>query len=220
MVTNMTTDSNVEKRFENTARSKTFRNIVCTFDLDKKAVLDIGCSFGEFLIHFGGKSVGITIAQDEADYGKQKGLDIRQGNIESDDFILNETFDAVFANNLLEHLYAPHNFLCNIKKYLRPDGVLILGVPCVPKITSLLRLRKFRGSLAEAHINFFTADTLRKTVERAGYQVHGIRGFHFSNTIIDQFLTALYPHLYVIATPDPDFKYTEKKMKELRGYIK
>ena len=64
----------VEKRFKNTAQSKTFRNIVGAFGLDKKTVLDIGCSFGEFLINFGKDSVGITIAEDEVEYGGRRGL--------------------------------------------------------------------------------------------------------------------------------------------------
>jgi len=127
---------NIEKRFENVSKSKTFGNIVKTFDLDKKSVLDIGCSYGEFLVHFGPKSVGITIVKEEVEYGKSKDLDIRLGNIESSDFNLEKKFDVIFANNIFEHLYSPHNFLCEIKKYLRPEGILILGVPCIPKIVS------------------------------------------------------------------------------------
>ena len=87
----------IEKRFENTSKSKTFQNIVRTFDLDKKRVLDIGCSFGEFVARFGEESTGITITQDEVTYGKKKGLDIRYGNIESDDFVLEEKYDAIFS---------------------------------------------------------------------------------------------------------------------------
>ncbi len=212
-------DPKIEIRFKNTDKSKTFRNIVNTLDLDKKSVLDIGCSFGEFLTHFGKNSVGVTITKDEVEYGKKKGLDIRYGNIESDDFVLNEKFDAIFANNLFEHLYSPHNFLCKIKKYLKPNGILILGVPCIPKIVSLWHINKFRGSLAGAHINFFTRDTLIKTVERGGYNPITTRGFHFANKIIDNLLDSIYPHFYVVATPDSNFKYSEKRMKELVGYI-
>jgi 2-polyprenyl-3-methyl-5-hydroxy-6-metoxy-1,4-benzoquinol methylase len=211
-------DSKIEERFQNIKKSKTFRNIVSTFSLDTKKVLDIGCSYGEFLIHFGPSSVGVTITNDEVEYGKKKGLAIRYGNIESPDFVLSEKFEVIFANNIFEHLYSPHEFLCQVKKYLEPEGVLILGVPCIPKIVSLLRLTKFRGSLAGAHINFFTRDTLIKTVERAGYDIIATQGFHFKNKIVDHLLDPIYPHLYVIATPRTNFKYSEKRMKELAGY--
>ena len=212
-------DSKIEERFKNTSSSKTFQNLIRIFNLDKKRVLDIGCSFGEFVACFGKGSTGITIVQDEVSYGKGKGLDIRYGNIESADFVLPEKYDAIFANNLFEHLYSPHGFLSKIKKYLKPGGFLILGVPCIPKIASLLRLNKFRGSLAVAHINFFTRETLIKTVERGGWKIITTRGFHFSNKFIDHLLDPIYPHFYVVATPDPDFKYPDKRMKELAGYI-
>ena len=68
------------------------------------------------------------------------------------------------------------------------------------------------------HINFFTRTTLAKTVERGGWNVKCIRGFHFKNKIIDYLFNLVYPHFYVIATQDTDFAYPEKRLKELRGY--
>jgi SAM-dependent methyltransferase len=211
-------EERLAKRFEAVRHSKTFSNIVRTCKLDQKSVLDIGCSYGEFLAHFGKQSVGISIERTEVEYGKSKGLDIRYGNIESDDFVLNEKFDVIFANNIFEHLYSPHHFLNKIKKYLKPNGVLILGVPCVPKFVSLLRLRKFRGSLAVQHINFFTRDTLQLSVERAGWNIVDVRGFHLFINLLDHLLDFIYPHFYVVAEVDPNFEYSEKRMKELLGY--
>lgn len=210
----------IEKRFRNAKASKTFNNIIRTFDLDQKAVLDIGCSYGEFLSNFGKGSVGITINNEEVIYGREHGLDIRFGNIESDDFVLTEKFDVIFANNIFEHLFSPHEFLCRIKKYLAPNGILILGVPCIPKAVFLLRFKKFRGSLSMLHINFFTKDTLTKTVERAGWQPFLVRGFHFMHPLIDFLFNPAYPHFYVGATVNTDFAYSDKRMKEIAGYVK
>ncbi|HRY31264.1 MAG TPA: class I SAM-dependent methyltransferase [Candidatus Paceibacterota bacterium] len=211
-------DPKIEKRFENTAKSKTFQNVVRAFGLDKKAVLDIGCSYGEFLAKFGKGSAGVTINPEESRFGRERGLDIRLGNIEASDFVLNEKYDVIFANNLFEHLYSPHDFLCRIKKYLKPNGLLILGVPCIPKIVSLLHVKKFRGSLADAHINFFTRGTLIKTIERSGWKLITARGFHFANKIVDHLLDPIYPHFYVAAVVDPNFQYSEKRLRELAGY--
>lgn len=193
-------DPKIEKRFENVSKSKTFNNIVNIFSLDKKAVLDIGCSHGEFLINFGNESMGITNKDHQVEYGKEKNLNIVFGDIESESCPINKRFDVIFANNLLEHLYSPHNFLENIKKYLKQDGILILGVPCAPKLSTLLFLKKFRGSMAGTHINFFTRYTLKKTVERSGWRPITVRGFHFYNNKIDYLLNPIYPHFYVIAT--------------------
>jgi len=196
-------DPKIENRFRKAAMSKTFSNIVRIFCLDRKAVLDIGCGFGESLIHFGPGSVGITLVKAEIEYGQAKGLDIRYGDIEDEGFVLREKFEVIFANNLFEHLHSPHEFLLKIKTYLKPGGILILGVPCIPKIVLLLRFNKFRGSLAVSHINFFTRDTLVRTVRRGGWHPLTTRGFHFANKSIDHLLDPIYPHFYVAAAPLP-----------------
>jgi hypothetical protein len=69
-----------------------------------------------------------------------------------------------------------------------------------------------------AHINFFTKDTLIKTVERAGWLPQSTRGYHFMNPFIDHCLDLIYPHFYVAATLDKEFSYSDKRMKELVGY--
>jgi SAM-dependent methyltransferase len=207
-----------EKRFSAVSRSHTFMHIVDTHQLRQKRVLDIGCSYGEFLAHFGSGSVGISINPDEVAFGKANNIDIRLGNVEDAHFELDERFDVIFANNIFEHLYAPHAFLVRMKSLLREGGVLILGVPTVPLISPLMHIRKFRGALAEQHINFFTKETLRLTVLRAGWIPQSVRGYRIMNPLFDHLLDPIYPHFYVTAIPDPNFSYGAKRMKELEGY--
>jgi SAM-dependent methyltransferase len=213
-------ENKIETRFKNQAKSKTFKNIISKFNLKNKSVLDIGCSYGEFLVHFGEGSLGLSISEEEVAYGKKKGLNIVYGNIEYDEVEIPGKYDVIFANNILEHLYSPHDFLIKIKRYLKEDGFLILGVPCAPTLKPLIYLDKFKGSLAVAHINFFTKYTLEKTVERAGWKVIEVGGFHFFNTSVDKLLNPIYPHFYVVARPLSEFKYHEKRIKELKGYTK
>ena len=208
----------INKRFANVSRSKTFLNIVSTFDLKNKKVLDIGCSNGEFLAHFGPDSLGLTIIEEEVKEGQSRGLNISLANIEDENFYLDEKFDVIFANNIFEHMQSPHNFLLKIKSFLNENGTLILGVPCIPYITPLMYLNKFRGALASLHINFFTRSTLAKTAEFAGWTVVENRGFHFKNRFLDFLLNPIYPHFYVVGRVNKDFKYSNKRLKELEGY--
>jgi SAM-dependent methyltransferase len=214
----MEKDPRIEKRFASVAASTTFRNIIAAHDLDKKSVLDIGCSYGEFLACFGEGSMGVSISPDEAAYGRARGLEIHEGNIEDPAFSLTQRFDVIFANNIFEHLLAPHTFLITIKKFLKPDGILILGVPCIPKIVSLMRIGKFRGALATGHINFFTRETLIESVKHGGWDISAVRGYHFAPRYLDLLLDPIYPHFYVTATEDHGFAYPEKRRKELEGY--
>lgn len=209
----------VQERFENVSKSKTFKNILDKFDLRNKRVLDIGCSNGEFLSRFGGGSVGLTVSREEMEEGRSRGLDLRVINIETE-YLDEGVFDYIFANNIFEHMQSPHNFLIKIKKHLKPGGRLIFGVPCVPYFTPLVHSRKFRGSLASLHINFFTRFTLVKTVQYAGWNIIEVRGFHFGNSLLDHLLDPIYPHFYAVAEPKTDFKYAEKRLRELEGYNK
>lgn len=195
----------IDARFHAVSKSKTFRNIVTEFQLEKKSVLDIGCSFGEHLAHFGPGSTGVTITPEDAAEGVQRGLDIRIGDAEQK-LPLDRTYDAIYCSNLLEHMQAPHRFLCDIRSVLNPEGFLVLGVPVIPFPPFLMRFRKFRGALAVSHINFFTGDSLQLFVERAGWHVYCTRGFRLKNAWADRLAFYLYPHVYIIAKPDPNFK--------------
>ena len=191
----------VELRFENVAKSNTFNNIIEQFDLKNKEVLDIGCSYGEFLVNFGNNSLGITISKDERAYGSSRGLNIILGDIENEDLLINKRFDYIFANNIFEHLNSPHKFLIKIKEYLKPGGKLILGVPCIPKLGFLVNFSKFRGALAMEHVNFFTKNTLLKTVERGDWKIEEERSFYFNNRFLDFCLNCISPHFYIVASP-------------------
>ena len=208
------------RRFDPVSKSKTFNNILREFGLRDKAVLDIGCSYGEFLAHFGPQSMGLTISPEETKIAQEMGLQVILLNIEETDLPKNFSgkFDVIFANNIFEHMQSPHNFLLKIKNYLQPNGLLILGVPTLPRPLWLTRFNKFRGSLASLHINFFTRDTVIKTTEFAGWQVLGARGFYFSNKFIDMLFNKVYPHIYVYAKVDTEFKKSSKRLEELKGY--
>lgn len=216
----ITIDAKIKERFANIARSETFAHILDQYGLRNKRTLDIGCSYGEFLTHFGRGSVGLTVMEDEARYGVEVGLDIRFGNIESAEMPIaaHERFEAVFANNILEHMYAPYGFLVRLRDFLAHDGFAIIGVPCIPAIASLVNLRKFRGSLAKSHINFFTNGTLKKTVERAGWRVHTVRSFHVASPALDRLLDPISPHFYVVATPDPSFVSDKNRTFKLNAH--
>jgi SAM-dependent methyltransferase len=162
--------------------------------------------------------MGITTRADEVEFGKNNGLDIRLGNAErlhTTDF--EHTFDAFWVNNLFEHLVAPHAFLVHLRQLASPSTVLVLGVPVVPKVVSLLKLRRFRGVLADSHIGFYTKKTLSLNVERAGWKIIEIRTFFIKNSVLDGFLDVVSPHLYVVAHSNPDFAYSLKKVNEWRG---
>jgi SAM-dependent methyltransferase len=209
------TGHSADKRFVPVATSKTFNHILDILKLRDKKVLDLGCGYGEYLVKFGKNSAGVTTTLDEIEYGKQKGIRIVRGNVEFiDELGLKESFEAIWANNLFEHLLAPHAFLIKLKTVANAETLLILGVPVVPRIATLMKITKFRGALAGAHVNFFTRETLRLSAQFAGWNVLDIRPFIFSNKFLDFFASFFAPHLYLVARNNQSFRYPDKKLKE------
>ena len=198
--------------------SSTFRRIVDAFGLGRGKILDLGCSYGEHLVHFGEGSLGVTSTEEEVSYGRMRGFRMIKGNVETlDELNIGERFEGIWSNNLFEHLLSPHAFLIRLKTIARRDTRLVLGMPVLPKIRGLMRLAKFRGALASNHVNFFTAETVRLTVVRAGWIVEEIRPFVLRRRGLDGGLGAFAPHLYVVARSDESFEYPEKKLREWRS---
>lgn len=204
--------------FDKVNTSRPFAHIMKGFDLGNKAVLDVGCSEGHYLQFFGKGSVGITIIPEHVEKGKERGLDIVLKNVEADDFHMDKKFDAVWANNLFEHLHAPHLFLTKMREVLNEDGILILGVPVIPHIPFLTKIKKFRGAYAVSHVNFFTRRTLIETVRFAGWDVQEARLFYMGNKILDFFFNIIAPHIYIVAKPKAHFAYPLKRQRSLDGY--
>ncbi|MDC1205239.1 class I SAM-dependent methyltransferase [Candidatus Pacebacteria bacterium] len=206
----------IEEVYKEVYASTTFKRIADTYSLYDKKTLDMGCGYGAYMQRFGSGSVGVTTTQHEVEYGKEIGKNIIFGNVELLDKALqeNNTFEVFWANNLFEHLLSPHAFLVHLKKFAKSDALLILGVPVVPKISNLMRIRKFSGSLASPHINFFTKETLMLTAQRAGWDVLEMRSFAFPSKHLDHATHMLMPHLYLVAKNNADYEYPPKKVAE------
>lgn len=79
------------------------------------------------------------------------------------------TFDIVFLPEVLEHLDYPEKALSEIRRVLKDDGVLILGVPREPlwRALNMARgkyLKDFGNTVG--HLNHWSATSLTKYIEK------------------------------------------------------
>jgi SAM-dependent methyltransferase len=141
--------------------------------LETMRVLDVGCSYGHCLVHFGDGSVGLDNVAEHVDFCRSLGLDARLGDVESGLGGLEEgSFDAIWVSDILEHLDAPRLLLRRVRPLLKPGGRLIVFMTVLPR--SRLARIPFRGRGffdADVHHYQFTAETARYLFERAGYAV-------------------------------------------------
>jgi len=147
------------------------------------SILDVGCSEGRFLVLARDKGYKVTglephpLAVERA--RREFGLDVSCGTLQT--VALEGTFDIVTLWDVPEHLDDPLASLRRIAGLLAEGGVLVLKTPNfhrwiqreagIPEEDLRPRIYPYWGSNswhAWDHINFFTADTLRRMLRRAG----------------------------------------------------
>jgi len=170
-----------------------------------RAVLDVGCSYGYCLAHFGPGSVGIENHAEPVEFCRALGLDARLLDVDAGvaGVVPDEAFEVVWISDLLEHLDAPRLLLRDLAAKLKPDGRLIVYVTTLPRsrvARSLLRRRHLEPYAAEAHHYQFTEETIRYLVERSGYRVESVEVPFFGQ--FGRLLRAHSPRVFVVAAPD------------------
>ena len=93
-------------------------------------VLEVGSGLGFFLDvceEFGIGAVGCDIDAEAVRYANRERPRVRLGTLDS--FYADNTFDAVFAFNLIEHLPHPKCFFEEAHRVLCPGGTLVLETP-------------------------------------------------------------------------------------------
>jgi len=100
-------------------------------------ILDVGCGTGEFLAEMsrhGWEAVGLDQDGEAVEYARRAyGLDAQTVDIE-DFSAVDESFDVVTFWHVLEHLPNPKGALRQVRRILKPDGLLLLAVPNIDSL--------------------------------------------------------------------------------------
>ncbi len=138
-------------------------------------VLDIGTAGGAFLDaakQYGYDAYGMEPSMDLVERGKVRGLNIEQGTIENHDFDAG-SFDMVCLWDVIEHLPDPKIALVEIKKLLKPNGILLINFPDIGTWQAKLAGKKFWWILS-VHLHHFTRNSITDICQRTGFEA-----FHF-----------------------------------------
>lgn len=94
-------------------------------------MLDVGCDTGAFLevarTEFGMSVSGVEISRTSAEVARQKGFNVYIGSIL--DVQINEKFDAIVLNDVIEHVAAPNKLIAKLSSLLKPNGRLFISTP-------------------------------------------------------------------------------------------
>lgn len=91
------------------------------------SLLDVGCGIGDMLAFRPG-SVGVDVNLFNVRYCVNRGLNAINMPIDSIP-LPDQSFDSVILDNVLEHLADPNHLILEIRRVLRPNGFLVVGVP-------------------------------------------------------------------------------------------
>jgi SAM-dependent methyltransferase len=136
-----------------------------------KRVLDLGCRSGALTRHFleGNSVVGLDIDPAALDKAAALGIEPVRANVEEPLPFEDASFEVVVAGELFEHLQFPDALVGEIRRVLRPGGVLAGSVPNAFRVQS--RLRFLRGRPPEddpTHLRMFSPTALRELL--AGFE--------------------------------------------------
>ena len=200
--------------------SRAVRFVCEAHGADRRSMLDVGCAYGQHLVHFGAGSVGVDAIERNVAFCRALGFETALANVEDGLPDFGRRFEGIFCSNLLEHLVAPHLFLLRLHERLTDDGRLFIHVPTMPPHPLVDRLIKraigHNGYQASEHINAFTPRTLAFTLERAGFIVDdlvfvGARGHRLLGWGEALFREAGISVL-AVARRDLAFTYPEKRV--------
>jgi 2-polyprenyl-3-methyl-5-hydroxy-6-metoxy-1,4-benzoquinol methylase len=139
------------------------------------SVLDAGCATGAllaFLRSRGWRVTGVEISPCAVYAQKERGLDVRDIPLEENNF-QNESFDAVLASHLVEHLNDPRSFFTQARRILKKDGYMFITTPNISGLQARLFGGRWRSAIFD-HLYLFSKRTLLKMLKNCGFKTEGV----------------------------------------------
>lgn len=141
-------------------------------------LLDVGCSFGNFLMlmrELGWDVLGLEPHQEVAQIAEEcVGVRVLPTSLETSG-LPDESFDAVTASHVIEHVYDPVQFLQNCAKLLKPGGRLVVVTPNIHSLGHRIFRHRWFALEHPRHLYLFSALTLNMVAQRAGLRITMLR---------------------------------------------
>jgi SAM-dependent methyltransferase len=144
------------------------------------SIVDVGCGGGYVLGRLrerGYRVAGIDPSPVAARFGVQRGIPIVSSFYPARHDL--GRFDLVLSSGTLEHVPDPVGFLRAHRGDLAAGGAVVISVPSSGPMIEL----GDPSMLLHEHLSYFDADSLRRTVERAGYEVLALEPASYGLTL-------------------------------------
>ena len=136
-----------------------------------KQVVDIGCSSGNYLELLPPNSIGLDVDFSLLLQCRARGLRIICADVDKPLPFQDASADGALASHILEHLRSPIAFLEELHRILRPQGILVIGLPVEGGVAGPW-IKYFKGHRgAHGHLYSFSPDNLDELLTLSGFRI-------------------------------------------------
>ncbi len=137
-------------------------------------LLDLGCAAGYFMQRAeraGFETYGTDLAPWVERIAGERGIrNVRCGHLRAAAFP-DGWFDVVHSSQVFEHLPMPGEELKEVRRLLRPGGILYINVPNYRCLSIVLGRDDFELNTPPEHVAYYTPRTLAALLSRGGFEV-------------------------------------------------
>jgi SAM-dependent methyltransferase len=160
-------------------------------------LLDVGCGSGD-IVKLAGESGlearGVEFSAEAVRYAREtRGLEVREGTLESA-ALPEGSLDGVSLFHVLEHLPDPVGTLREVRRVLKPGGLVLIQVPNFASWQARLFGARWHAVEAPRHFHHFTPETLTRAVQAAGLEPVAIDHHSFRCSPV-AFVSSAFPEL-------------------------
>jgi SAM-dependent methyltransferase len=133
-----------------------------------KRILDLGCRSGAVAQHFveGNEVVGLDVDRNALEDAEKLGIETVVADVEATLPFHDQSFDAVIAGELLEHVRFPENVVADALRLLRPGGIFVGSVPNMFNLHNRLAfLRGQRPDPDPTHLHMLSPESVSTLLE-------------------------------------------------------
>lgn len=165
-----------EKHLEDVKEELAFLN-----SLKPGRILDIGCGLGFLLsgLKDGWEKHGVEVSRFAARHAGELGT-VFCGELHEAQYP-DEYFDVIVMHHVIEHLEDPISTILEVRRILKPGGILLLGTPDFDSGCARRFGENYRLLHDDTHVSLFTNDSMHRFLRDHGFIIDRVE-YPFFNT--------------------------------------
>ncbi|WP_197685162.1 class I SAM-dependent methyltransferase [Herminiimonas arsenitoxidans] len=145
------------------------------YDVQTNSILEIGAGFGTFCSEVKRRNVfsrvvAVEPTPDLAKTCRERGIDVLEQPVEQIQLGVDELFDVVASFEVIEHLFAPIDFVRHMARLLKPGGIMMLTCPN-GRGFDIETLGAASNTVDHEHLNYFSPESLATLLVHCGMEV-------------------------------------------------